>query len=371
MKEIKAYYKILKGSNYEIGTQLARWMLLTPEKMQFAVMPPNVYPQNKLKEIEELLDVYGPGINDEIQGFADTIGIPKGQVLFYAMTYLERGCSMMAAIPRKSTEGHTILARNYDFSDSYDDLCLATTEIVGKYKHIGSLVNLFGRCDGMNECGLAVAQASNGMPVGNFEGGQKPGCTGLQFWIIIRNILENCKDVNEAIEYANRAPIGYNINLIIADKSGTIGLFESLNGQKAHKILNQNSTEDYISVTNHTVLEQLKHFEPIMIENSLIRNQSIENVFNSKHLISKDDIKELLTESYPKGLCCHYYEDYFGTLRSMVFDVTDLTLEMTFGTPQMNDWYTFNLDNVRDKEFSMKIPYEKVTKDFYNIVPRF
>lgn len=47
--------------------------------------------------------------------------------------------------------------------------------------------------------------------------------------------------------------------------------------------------------------------------------------------------------SYPNGLCCHYYNEFFGTLRSMIFDVTEQTIEMTFGSPQTNNWHIFSV----------------------------
>ena len=60
-------------------------------------------------------------------------------------------------------------------------MCFAYTAIEEKYSYIGSTLHLFGRGDGMNEHGLAVCQAGNGLPVGNFEGAQKAGVTGFSF----------------------------------------------------------------------------------------------------------------------------------------------------------------------------------------------
>ncbi|GMQ56246.1 hypothetical protein AN1V17_06390 [Vallitalea sediminicola] len=57
----------------------------------------------------------------------------------------------------------------------------------------------FGRSEGINECGLMVGQTSCGMPVGNMEMMRKPAISGLQFWAVIRSLLENCKDVDEAL----------------------------------------------------------------------------------------------------------------------------------------------------------------------------
>lgn len=171
MKQAKTILKNFRGSNYEVGTQIGNWLLSNPVLLQKVLLPPKNYLQNKLDEIMSLLDQYCSGVNDEIKGFSDVLGIEYSQAIFYAMTYLDRGCSLMAVLPLKTENGHTLMARNYDFNDEMEEMCFAYTEIDGKNKYIGSILNLFGRCDGMNEYGLAVCKASNGLPVGNFEGG--------------------------------------------------------------------------------------------------------------------------------------------------------------------------------------------------------
>lgn len=367
MEETKVYFKNLIGTSYEVGTQIGRWILSTPDLLQKVLLPPNAYPKEKYMKIVDLLDRYCQGINEEIQGFSDTVGVSKEQVLFYAMTYLERGCSLMAALPQKTESGHTIMARNYDFNDKMEEMCFAFTDIRGKYRYIASTLNLFGRCDGMNEHGLAVCKASNGLPVGNFEGGQKAGVTGFSFWIVVRSILENCKNVEEAIEWTMDAPIGYNINLMLADCHNKIALLQCIDGHKAYKILGENAEETYLSSTNHALLDEVKPYEKMVIENSVIRNNLILDLFRKDRRITKNDIKNLLTTSYPNGLCCHYYQEFFGTLRSMLFDTTDKTIEMTFGSPKVNEWHTFSVGPIDMKEMKVLLPQEKASSTFYNM----
>lgn len=368
MEKTKVNLKNFVGTSYEVGTQIGKWVLSTPDLLQRVLLPPNAYPHDKFTKIFNLLDCYCSGINEEIKGFSDTIGASAEQVLFYAATYLERGCSLMAALPQKIENGHTVMARSYDFNDEMEEMCFAFTDIKGKYRHMGSTLNLFGRCDGMNEHGLAVCQASNGIPVGNFEGGQKAGVTGFSFWIVVRSILENCKYVEEAIEWTMAAPIGFNVNLMLADSYNKIALFQCVDGHKAYKILDGNTDEVYLSSTNHVLLEDIKPYERMLIENSVIRNDRIVKLFNENRLISKNDIKTLLSTSYPDGLCCHYYKEFFGALRSMVFDVTDKTIEMTFGSPQANEWQTFSVGVLDEKEIEVILPQEKANPDFYKMI---
>ncbi|MBU3187481.1 C45 family autoproteolytic acyltransferase/hydolase [Clostridium estertheticum] len=367
MKEITAYFKKFEGTSYEVGIQIGQWVLAHSTMIDMALLSPDTYPQDKLLAITELLDKYCSGINEEIRGFADTIGVSRDQVIFYAMTYLERGCSLMAALPAKTENGHTMMARNYDFNDEMEEMCFAKTNVKGKYSHIGSLLNLFGRCDGMNEHGLAACKASNGLPVGNFEGGQKSGVTGFQFWVVIRSILENCKNVEEAIDFAMNAPIGYNINLMLADKNNKIAFLQCMDGHKSYEILDNNSNKTYLSATNHVLFPELKVYEKMIIKNSELRNDVIVKTLKAKKKLSCNDLKGLLSTSYPQGLCCHYYEEFFGTLRSMIFDVTDGTIEMTFGSPQSNEWRTFTIKSNEEQEYMVKLPYERADKAFYDI----
>lgn len=368
MEKTNVYLKNFIGTSYEVGTQIGEWILSSPVLLERALLPPDTYPHDKFEQITALLDSYCPGINEEIQGFSDTVGVLAEQIIFYAMTYLERGCSLMAALPSKTEDHHTLMARNYDFHDKMEEMCFAYTDIKGKYRYIGSTLHLFGRGDGMNEHGLAVCQAGNGLPVGNFEGAQKAGVTGFQLWIVIRSILESCRTVDEAVKWAMDAPIGFNINLMLADSYDKIALLQCIDGHKAYEILDKNSSKNYLTSTNHTLFEEIKPYEKMVIENSVIRNDTIRKLFGQDKCISKNEIKELLSSPYPTGLCCHYYKEFFGTLRSMIFDITDKTIEMTFGSPRANAWQTFSVGMLDAGEKKALLPQEKADPDFYNLL---
>lgn len=369
LKKTIEYLKNYEGTNYQVGQQIGQWVLNQPQLLQKILLPPNAYPENKLHEIEILLNQYCSGINEEIQGFADTLKIKQNQVLFYAMTYLERGCSLMALLPSKTKENHTVMARNYDFNDDMEEMCFAYTNITGKHKYLASTLNLFGRCDGMNEHGLAVCKASIGLPVGNFEGGQKAEVTGFSFWVVVRSLLENCKTVQEALEWTMSAPIGYNMNLMLADQY-QISLLECTNGHKSFTTLDSvfvKRDKEFLSATNHIVLPELTRYESMQIENSVIRNNNIISNLEKHDKISKEELKNLLTRSYPEGLCCHYYPEFFGTLRSMIFDINDKTINIVFGSPQKNGWHNFPIDRLSEQEISVNLPIEKANDSFYRI----
>lgn len=365
-------FKNLTGTHYEVGQALGQWTLSRPDLLQRVILPPNAYPADKLRAIEVLLDRHCAGVNEEIQGFADALKITPDQAMYYAASYVERGCSAMAALPSRTANGHALMARNYDFTDEIEELCFAYTDIDGAFRHVGSLLNLFGRCDGMNEHGLAVCITSNGIPVGNFEGGRKAGVTGFMFWAVVRSILEQCATVDEAVAWAMDAPIGFNINLMLADGEGRIGLLQCMDGHKGFRVLEENGSEgqtsqaDHLAVTNHVVLDDVKPFETELLDNSVKRLAAIERLFDEHPTVAVDDLKTLLSTPYPDGLCCHYYPVFFGTLRSMVFDTTARSIEMTCGSPRANAWRRFAVEPLDEQDFSISLPCEDANEEFFH-----
>jgi len=51
----------------------------------------------------------------------------------------------------------------------------------------------------------------------------------------------------------------------------------------------------------------------------------------------------------------------------MIFDVNDKTIEMTFGSPQVNKWHTFSVGTFALQEMEVLLPQEKAAPDFYKI----
>jgi hypothetical protein len=51
----------------------------------------------------------------------------------------------------------------------------------------------------------------------------------------------------------------------------------------------------------------------------------------------------------------------------MIFDTTDKTIELTFGSPQVNEWNTFCVEAFDTEEMKVLLPQEKASPDFYKI----
>lgn len=54
-------------------------------------------------------------------------------------------------------------------------------------------------------------------------------------------------------------------------------------------------------------------------------------------------LKKFLLTPYPEGLSCIYYEDYFGTTKSIVMDIEEKTLELCWGGQEENGWNHYEL----------------------------
>lgn len=149
------------------------------------------------------------------------------------MTHLVPNCSQIAVCFSITKEKKPLLARNFEFSDEIEDFTLIKTSVTGKYTHMGTSILAAGRDDGINEYGLAVTMTSCGMPVVDLPYMKTPCIEGLQYWIVVRALLENCRNVQEALSYIKDMPIAFHMNMIIFDKEEHAALIQTYAGMKA------------------------------------------------------------------------------------------------------------------------------------------
>lgn len=241
------------------------------------------------------------------------------------------------------TDGHTRIIRNYEFNTENEDFILCETKPEGKYAHIGGSIALFGRAEGINECGLAVSMSSCGFPVSNLDGMRPPKIKGLQFWAVIRSLLENCKDVEEALELAQKMPIAYNINLYMADAKGNGSILETMDGELSFERISAKSEKQYLCGTNHIVIPSFQKFEPFAMRNSLVRLQTLEHFIKGKETLEEYEIKELFLTKYPQGMSAYYYDDWFGTIKSIVMDTNTRSFQICWLGQKENGWEEYRI----------------------------
>lgn len=360
-------YFNLEGSSYEIGQKIGQNL-----KENIAAL--NFFSSGKpkleklgfknLKELKEHYEAFIPGLADETQGYIDTLEDPQRTALIYGSPHsFKNNCSHMVALPSITKNKKILVGRSYEWNHREEDLVLSTTRVNGKAKHIGFTMLLFGRYEGLNEFGLCVTSSGGG-------GYSLQDTTkGIPFSLAVRSSLENCKTANEASNYLIDIPTNTTNNYIISDKTGKAFLLECLNFDYSIKEIDVNSEEQFLISTNHYTLPDKQQFnERIhrwLLHNSKTRNKIIRTQFiENKNSISKEIFRAILSTEIPEGLCAYYYSISFGTVWSMIFDVTEKEIEISFGSPSHNKWIKFDLKSTYDTDGFKAIFPEKQAPKF-------
>lgn len=367
MYKVNGFFTFLQGSSYEVGLKQSEIFKNNPELLRFFLSKEPVVNDKEFDEMKTQLEIYCPGINEELNGFCDGLKISPQYLNYYRSTLVKVGCSHGVVLPKKAKDNKIYVFRNYDLTPAMDGMRLCSTNIEGKYSHTGFEISLFGRSEGMNEKGLCVTFSACGMPVGDFPGMRKPKASGLQFWAIVRALLEQCKDVEEAMTMIRDMPIASNMNLIIADALGNSALVETFDGRKAFK---KSTIEDeHLIATNHPLFSEIMAIENKKINHSCIRYDLIQDFLNNNEQVSKEDIKALMKKEYPRGLTVHNYKEAFGTLRSMLFDLKDKTIEFSYGSPITNSEYKIKVGEALPfHQIEVTIEENNYSPDFWRLV---
>jgi predicted choloylglycine hydrolase len=341
---------VLEGSSYEVGCQQAEILKKqNPESAKWfgsAEVNPKKLGFNDFEELQSSYEETCPGITDEIQGFADGLSVNSNRLQLYnPPIYQPSNCSQFVALSSVTDDKHVYVGRSYEFNHNENDFRLCTVRIKGKVKHIGFTELLLGRDDGINDHGLCVTFSGGG----TFK--RQPTKRGFNFFLLIRTLLDNCRSVAEAVEHLKRTQVAGFWNFLMTDKDSNAALMQFFDGEYSVKQIGKDSTEQYLFSTNHYVLPDMVKYQKYagdwILKNSKERFKLIEATLSqAAPNISKEDIRTLLSKEIYDGLCGHYYTDYFGTLFSVIYDLTKLKADICFGAPTHNNWQApFSLDD--------------------------
>lgn len=367
-KSVTYHHTVLKGSAYKVGQMQGERVKAAPGFAAFMQSGQGAFSETEFRTVRDTFDRFCPGLNEEIQGLAEGLGVPPEHVVYYAQTYLRQGhCSHMAVLPGLTASGHVLLGRSYEFNDTMDDLQLCTTHVAGKYAHVGFSSLLLGRLDGLNEHGLAVTMSAGVLPVGTAPGLRPPIQDGLQFWALIRTVLETCRTVDEALDWIECVPCAGNPILIVADRDGHAALVEIFGPHHAVRRIDGDNSEGYVCAANHYTMPETRQQDPKMATHSYVRKTTIETrMAGVAPELTPETLKGILSDPYPKGVCCHYYGQGFGTLHSMVFDLTAGQVDVCFGSPVANDWHRFDLAKpAAAGKYPVTLPQEQAKEAFW------
>jgi predicted choloylglycine hydrolase len=360
---MKFEHHLLEGNHYEIGQKQGEIIKQNEAAVKMYTSGKFNAKKSKFANFEEAFEFYNdlcPGLKEEAEGFAESLEANLNNLFFYDFPTSIQHCSQFVAMPQITERKETLVGRSYEWNHNDEDLQLRTTKISGKYKHIGFSGMVYGRYEGLNDQGLCVTNSAGGAWSAKMEN------KAINWALATRVLLENCKNVEEASELLSQIPVEGSTTFILSDRSGKAILMEGFDTMFVEKHFDQSSDEKYVIATNHynlqDNLEYNKFNNPWLLPNSQKRYEIIQKFIQEhKGGITQQKIQECLSKEFPRGICCHWYTDYFGTLWSTSFNLNTGKIEICFGPPTHNKWFIFNLDDpITRNNYEVTFPDKRI-----------
>lgn len=286
-----------KGKPYEAGFQYGKLMLdggnslnqnhilnLSEEKLAFG---------------RDCLPIYEreyPEIVEEVRGIADGLQMKFDELaafLFGIYNFtLDARCTCFAC----KRDGQVIFGRNSDFAvmlEPFYESCYY--ELDGGYSFIGNTTAIVQMEDGVNEYGLAVGLTFIYPKV------RKPG---FNAGMLVRYLLEKCRDVKEALAALERLPVSSSQTITVADKSGRMAVVEC-NALERTVILPREGGE-FVATANDFNSQAMQKYRCPMPDdlNSGERYRTAVRALGECREYSLEFARDLLSGKY--GFMCQY-----------------------------------------------------------------
>lgn len=203
-------------------------------------------------------DEYFPEILPEIQGLSDGQRCPARnlEAVLFCMYGMIPSCRCSHFAVRNGQ--HILFGRNSDFLTCIEKLymnCIYRLP-APSYSFTGNTTAFVQMEDGVNEHGLAAGLTA--VPCVTV----KPG---LNAGMILRLLLERCKNVSEALQMLRRIPIGSGQTFILADRKGGIALAECCS--EAVEIICPQETNAFVCATNRFHSAAMKKYNDDTVDN--------------------------------------------------------------------------------------------------------
>jgi len=254
------YHAHFRGTHYEAGFRWGSLLLkhkniildhipfeITKERMDYAASCIPIY------------ETYYPEILEEIRGLADgqCCDVRTLQAVLLSMYAIPPVCccSCFAAANGK----RVLFGRNSDFLTEIEKLNLNVIYKLsdGAYSFTGNTTAFVEMEDGINEYGLAVGLTSVYPTVKG---------TGFTAGLLLRYLLEKCRNVPEALSCLKMLPIGSAQTLTIADPEGNIAVAEC-NARQMEVIRPENTKTAFVCATNTFHIPDMTPYNMTDIDN--------------------------------------------------------------------------------------------------------
>ncbi|MER1987480.1 MAG: C45 family peptidase [Solibacillus sp.] len=298
----------LMGSSFELGLKQGEEIKTTELIKQLKFLEYATINSNSV-DAKKLLTTLSPNLLEELVGLSKGLEMKLDTVIrFYSgydVNFPAMGCTTLI------NEGNYV--RNYDFSPEMYDARLVFSNPIDGYASVGFSQQVIGRLDGMNEKGLVI-----GLHFVNNEHKRE----GFFATTIVRMVLDQCACIEEAIHLLSKIPHGYCYNYSMTDSSGKGVIVEASPEKQCVHI------DMPIICTNHFQSKDLQSKNMNEIERSVRR---------------KECLRDLVTiKGFPISAYHHFnnansplffknYQEYFGTLHTVVYSPKDLSVIIGVG----------------------------------------
>lgn len=316
------YHPRLKGSYTEMGKKYGALLYkngfvfpkVSNDQIEFGI---NSYP---------ILKDFYPGICEEIKAFSEEVKVSEIEVAAFLLSIGVMSNAGQCSILAANTKNGVVFGRNYDFLLSlkkFTESSLICPD--NKLAYVSQSDVFIGREDGLNEAGLAIAMTA-------ILGKEKQ--YGVNFYFIVRYILEHCQTTEEAIDIVANVDTSQSNNFLIADKNGNLVVIEKSPGKYAIR-----KSKNVIFCTNHFLSKKMQGEQAEKPDWSKTeeRLKTIDFRLSSSKELSIDDIKNILCDR-DGCVCLNLKKENFGTLWSIISNLNTLKLWRCEGLPKVQKY---------------------------------
>lgn len=275
----KVALQTFSGSHYEIGVQQGQAVSKLLQKalaqiqnfeaikqMKPKLLPAPVFLAVAKRRADRLFrnDIFEhyPKQAQRLKGLAEGVGVSVATILFMQSIELLIGqksesnyhlqpCTSLGFRPERTATEETILAKNFDYPTEYGAFhltCLAKP--TDGFQTLGcTMAPLSGILEGMNEHGLAVTR--------NYTYATDKPEHFVPFSIVLQEMLETCKNTNEALRFITQAKRAGSALLTFADAEGNIKVVEI----SSNHVCVRDDAGGQIIATNHFDTPEMQKHE--------------------------------------------------------------------------------------------------------------
>ncbi|EOH94330.1 C45 family autoproteolytic acyltransferase/hydolase [Enterococcus pallens] len=326
-----------QGDHYSIGRTFGT--TLKQNNQHLLAMIPFELDEQRIQFVQACLPIYQkyfPEILAEIQGIADgqEIAPQPLQAVLFGMYCLMPG-SHCSSFLVKNQRG-CFLGRNSDFLTVTEEHCLNTkyefTDRQG-FNFLGNTTAFVEMEDGINQHGLAIALTS----VAPYK--VQPG---LNVGMLLRLILERCKNVQEAVALINELPHAGSGTLVIGDANGQ-GILAEISPDKT-TIQHLTESTSFLIATNMFNTPEMVDYNRLPKDTWQAEERyETMGAYLQKHAATIDskESQQLLAGEF--GFMCDYDRSTGrDTVWSCVYNLTTSQVYRAAGNPAKN---AFREDN--------------------------